>query len=309
MTMTKSEGKDIGSLGSSIFRDLPRENLDEIARSVEDRVVPPNTSIFREGDPGDNFYIIRSGSVRVFRKNETGMERDLSVLGPGDSFGEIALLTGEPRSANVESLEETSLMVLSKDRFDRILREFPDISKIFLKEMRTWLVRDDELLEKEAEEAYKATRFSWLGFVLVIGLSVILALIFNRSNPNGIPLFPTFPDRASTPAITPSALLEEYQKGDTVIVDAMPANFYEKRHIKGAINMPLPLFDIVYMMTFDEEDKEKQIVVYGATVSKLYDLELADKLVIRGHKRVRILDGGLSAWEEKGYPVEEKARK
>jgi rhodanese-related sulfurtransferase len=309
MTMTKIEGKDIGSLGSSIFRDLPRENLDEIARSVEDRVVPPNASIFREGDHGDNFYIIHSGRVRIFKKNEVGMERDLSILGPGDSFGEIALLTGEPRSADAEAMEETRLMVLSKDQFDRIIRECPDISKLFLKEMRTWLVRDDELIDKEAEEAYKAARFSWLGFVLVIGLSVLLALIFNRSNPNGIPLFPSFPDRGSIPAITPSALLQEYQKGDTVIVDAMPANFYENRHIKGAINMPLPLFDIVYMMSFDGEDKEKQIVVYGETVSKLYDLELAERLVVRGHKRVSILDGGLPAWEEKGYPVEGKAKK
>jgi rhodanese-related sulfurtransferase len=309
MSMNKIEGKDIGSLGLTIFRDLPRENLDEIARAVEERVVPPNTAIFREGDPGDNFYIIRSGRVRVFKRNEAGMGRDLSILGPGDSFGEIALLTGEPRSADVEALEETSLMVLSKDRFDRILRDCPDISRIFLKEMRTWLVRDDELIDQEAEEAYKATRFSWLGFVLVIGLSILLALIFNRSNPNGIPLFPPFPDRGSIPAITPSALLEEYQKGDTVIVDAMPANFYEKRHIKGAINMPLPLFDIVYMMSFNDEDREKQIVVYGETVSKLYDLELAERLVVRGHKRVSILDGGLPAWEQKGYPVEEKARK
>jgi 3-mercaptopyruvate sulfurtransferase SseA len=98
-------------------------------------------------------------------------------------------------------------------------------------------------------------------------------------------------------------------KGGTIIVDAMPSNFFEKRHIKGAVNMPLSLFDIVHMMTFEEEDKEKQIVVYGATISKMYDLELADKLVLRGHEKVSILDGGISAWEAKGYPVEEKARK
>ena len=307
--MAEKEGKDNNSLESSIFRDLPKEKLDEISRFVEDQVVPPNTTIFEEGDPGDGFYIISSGKVRVFRRNETGMERDLSILGPGDSFGEMALLTGEPRSASVDTVEESRLMVLSKENFDRILGESPEISKIFLKEMRTWLLSDHELLDKEAEEAYKATRFSWLDFLMVIGLSCILALIFNNSNPNGIPVFPELPDRSSIPVITPAALMEEFQKGSTVIVDAMPANFYEKRRIKGAVNMPLSLFDIVYMMTFSEEDKEKQIVVYGQTLSKMYDLELADKLALRGHEKVMILDGGLTAWEEKGYPVEEKAKK
>jgi rhodanese-related sulfurtransferase len=307
--MAKKESKEKISLESSIFRDLPREKLDEIARFVENQVVPPNVTIFEEGDPGDGFYIVSSGKVRVFRQNEGGMERDLSILGPGDSFGEMALLTGEPRSASVETMEETRLMVLSKDNFDRILGESPEISRIFLKEMRTWLLSDHELLDKEAEEAYKATKFSWLDFLLVIGLSCILALIFNHSNPNGVPVFPELPDRSSIPVVSPSALMEEWMKGGTIIVDAMPSNFFEKRHIKGAVNMPLSLFDIVHMMTFEEEDKEKQIVVYGATISKMYDLELADKLVLRGHEKVSILDGGISAWEAKGYPVEEKARK
>ena len=81
-----------------------------------------------------------------------------------------------------------------------------------------------------------------------------------------------------------------------------------KRHIKGAVNFPLALFDIVYMMTFAKEDKGKKIIVYGGTISKLYDLELADKLLLRGYEQVRILEGGLTAWEEKGYPVEEKVK-
>ena len=73
--------------------------------------------------------------------------------------------------------------------------------------------------------------------------------------------------------------------------------------------MPLGLFDIVYLMTFAEEDKERKIVVYGGTISKSYDLEVANKLLLRGYKNVRILEGGLGAWEGSGYPVEEKAKK
>ena len=61
-------------------------------------------------------------------------------------------------------------------------------------------------------------------------------------------------------------------------------------------------------MTFPKEDKEKKIIIYGGTVSRLYDLELADKLLLRGYKQVKILQGGLAAWEGKGYPMEERVK-
>jgi rhodanese-related sulfurtransferase len=271
--------------------------------------VPQNAIVYREGDPGDSLYIISSGRVRIFGRNEKGVEIDLSIQGPGDTFGEMALLTGEPMSADVEALEEAHLMILSKDQFDRISRDFPDISKVFVKEMRRWLLRDDERLEKEARKAYKASRMSWVDFFLVIVISIVLAVVFNTTNPNGIPLFPEFPDRSSIPMVSPSAAMEEIQHGETLILDAMPANFYQQRHIGGAVNIPLGLFDIVYLMAFVEEDKEKKIVVYGETISKSYDLEVADKLLLRGYHNVRILEGGLKAWESRGYPVEEMAKK
>jgi rhodanese-related sulfurtransferase len=68
--------------------------------------------------------------------------------------------------------------------------------------------------------------------------------------------------------------------------------------------MPLALFDIVFLTTFEEEDKSKKIIVYGKTFSKLFDLEVAKKLAEKGYKNTRILEGTLSDWEKKGYPVE-----
>lgn len=306
--MAATETKD-SVLETSVFRDLPKEKLNDIAGAIRTQLVPGQTIIFREGDPGDNFYIISSGKVRVYRRNERGMERDLSVLGPGESFGEMALITGEPRTATVEAVEETRLMVLSKEEFDRILRECPNVSMSFMKEMRTWLLRDDQLIEQEAEEVYQASRLSLFDFLLVIGISVLLAVSFNRSNPNGIPFFPSTPDRSAIGTINASAAMANLQRGGTIIVDAMPSNFYQKGHIKGAVNMPLALFDIIYMMSFADEDKEKEIIVYGDTISRMYDLEIANKLMVRGFKNVRILDGGLSAWEAAGYPIIEKAKK
>jgi 3-mercaptopyruvate sulfurtransferase SseA len=62
------------------------------------------------------------------------------------------------------------------------------------------------------------------------------------------------------------------------------------------------------MMTFTEEGREKKIIVYGGTISRFYDLEVANKLLLRGYTNIRILEGGLAAWEARGYPVEEKAK-
>ena len=309
MTMTKNDNRVNTLMRSPVFRDLPKEALSAIARATLDLVVPQHTIIHREGDPGDSLYIISSGRVRIFGRNEKGVEIDLAIQGPGDTFGEMALLTGDPMSADIEVLEETHLMTLSRDRFDRVLRDFPSISKVFAKEMKRWLLRDDERLDMEACKAYKASRMSWVDFLLVIIISIVLAIIFNTTNPNGIPLFPEFPDRSSIPIISPSAALEEIQQGETLILDAMPTNFYQQRHIRGAVNIPLGIFDIVYLMTFTEEDREKKIVVYGETISKPYDLEVADKLLLRGYRNVRILEGGLAAWEGSGYPVEQRAKK
>ena len=308
--MTLSDRENILNIlaRSAVFRDLPKDTLDAATSVVRTLVVPPRTIIFREGDPGDSLYIISKGKVRIFRKDSSGMEIDLATLGPGNTFGEMALLSGETRSASVEVLEEAHLVVLAKDDFDRILRDFPGTAKIFFREMRRRLLTDEKRLEVEAVEAYKASRVSWFDFVVVVGVSILLAIIFNYSNPNGIPLFPELFDRSHIAVISPEAALEEVRRDDALVVDAMPDNFYQKGHIRGAVNMPLGIFDIVYAMTFADENKERKIIVYGGTISKHYDMELADKLLMRGFKNVSILEGGLEAWEKKGYPVEEKAK-
>lgn len=302
--MKENEGKKKEFTEKKIFEELPQDKWDELTRTVEHRVVAPRTIIFRQEDPGDSFYIIRSGRVRVYRRDNEGLETEISVLGAGESFGEMALLTGQARSANVQAIEETRLMVVSKEQFERILRDFPHISLAFMKQMSEWLLKAEKIIEKEARQQYLAPRVSWFDFLLVIGVSVILALVFNRSNPNGIPLFPNFPDRQAISKISAARAMEQVKKGGTAIVDAGPEIFYETKHIQGAVSIPLALFDIVYTMAFGGEEKGKNVIVYGGTVSKLYDWDMAGKLLQRGHKDVKVLEGGMAAWEKAGYPVE-----
>ncbi|HIJ76379.1 MAG TPA: cyclic nucleotide-binding domain-containing protein [Deltaproteobacteria bacterium] len=303
MTDAELENRKI-LLKSFLFRDSPPEALDELARTVQSRVAGPNEIIFKEGDPPDAFYIIGSGRVRIFVSHKDRIERELSVRGPGEHFGEVALLAGDTRSANAESLVETQLVVFSKEQFDSLLRDYPDLSRNFVREMRGWLLKDQEIIEEEANAVMRASRVFWFDFVLVIGVSVLLAITFNFSNPYGIPLVPERPEAVAS--ISASAAMEDYRLGQTLFVDARPNNFYRERHIQGAVNMPMAIFDIVYLMSFSEEEKDKKIVVYGNTISRPYDLEIADKLLLRGYTHVKVLDGSLQAWEADGYPVEQE---
>jgi len=289
---------------TAVFRDMPADMLEEIARVVEERLVPAGTPVFKRGDAGDSFWVIVSGKVRIFRSDDQGVEITLSELGPGQSFGEVALLTGEARSASVETLEETQALVLTKEQFEQVLKSHPEVSLTFIKQLSGWLKRDEQALETEARRMAAPPRMSWFDFVLLIGVSVLFALVFNQSNPNGIPLFQKLPSKEATPSISLSAAAEEHKQGESVFVDARSAEFYKQKHIKGAVNMPLAVFDIVYLMSFDEENKNKKIVVYGRTISKLLDLEVANRLAQKGYKNTRVLEGSLSDWEKKGYPVE-----
>ena len=92
-------------------------------------------------------------------------------------------------------------------------------------------------------------------------------------------------------------------EGAARFVDAMPSNFYEEQHIPDAVNIPFSLFDIMYLMGLSDADRHEKIIVYGRTISKTYDIQLANKLYLRGHKNIQILKGGLSAWKKQGYAV------
>jgi rhodanese-related sulfurtransferase len=306
MAMSRMEFENLrSSLKNSVLRDLPPEEIDELARTVKSRVAAPDEVIFKEGDPPDAFYIVGSGRIRIFVRYEDRIDIQLSVCGPGEHFGEVALLTGEPRTASAISVDETHLIALTREQFERLLRDHPDFSRKFVRQVRRWLIRDNEIIKHEADAVIRSSQVAWYDFVLIIVISVLLATTFNISNPHKIPFSPVPPDPA--PSISAVAAMEDYRQGQTLIVDAMPDNFYQKQHIKGAVNMTLALFDFVYLMSFSEEDKDKKIVVYGNTISRPYDLEIAEKLKLRRYRNVKVLDGGLEAWEANGYPVEKEA--
>jgi len=110
-----------------LFAGVPTEVLAEVAASARQRVVPPGEVLCTAGEAGDTFYLITAGAVNVFAASPRG-EEWLAQLGPGEWFGEMALITGEPRSATVVALAETMLIILERTSFQELLRRSPSVA-------------------------------------------------------------------------------------------------------------------------------------------------------------------------------------
>jgi MFS family permease len=95
-----------------MLRTLPLPSVEQLARGLEPLTVPAGEVVFRQGDVGDRYYVIESGEVEV-----VGDEHVVATLGPGEGFGEIALLRRSRRTATVVARSDVRLCALSSDRF------------------------------------------------------------------------------------------------------------------------------------------------------------------------------------------------
>jgi rhodanese-related sulfurtransferase len=188
------------------------------------------------------------------------------------------------------------------------MNKHPEVAAVIGKRVSQWLSTAGNLIESridsQRESLHEMNRLKCVDFVLIIGLSIVCALVFNLSNPKGIPLFPkSFSDEAIS-GIKPSEALEEQREGKAILIDARPYESFEQEHMAGALSLPLSVFDFMYDLNLGRIDKSKKIIIYGRTISKRYDEEVARKLVARGHKNVKILKEDVRFWKKKDYPVE-----
>jgi len=109
-----------------LFASLPADEQAELQGMLRTQSFPANRPVVWLGDKGNDFYIVKQGKCLVSCPDEGGKEVQLSTLGPGNFFGEISLLDGGPRTANVRATEDTDLLVLTRDDFLGFLRRHPD---------------------------------------------------------------------------------------------------------------------------------------------------------------------------------------
>jgi CRP-like cAMP-binding protein/Zn-dependent protease len=109
---------------SPIFGDVPEEVLSDLAGRIVLRRYPPGKPVFRQGDRPRAFYVVRTGALHVVEEDpDTGKERVIRTLGRGDSFGELGLVDGAPRSATVRPIEDVQLFEVDESTFDRLLSD------------------------------------------------------------------------------------------------------------------------------------------------------------------------------------------
>ena len=130
-----------------LFGELEEAEQVEIWTHVITRSYKKSNIILLEEDPGDSLFIIKEGKVKITRLSEGGKEVILSILGEGEFFGEMSLLDGESRSANVIALSDCEVFVLKRDKFLDILKSSPQIAITLLEELAHRIRMSDQQIE------------------------------------------------------------------------------------------------------------------------------------------------------------------
>jgi CRP/FNR family cyclic AMP-dependent transcriptional regulator len=111
-----------------LFQRLTPDELEQLAAEVDQVKFDPDEIIFNEQDKGDALYVVEAGTVRIWVLDEDVEPVTLKELGPGEFFGELAVLDRGPRSTNATAIEETTLHRLSSDDFQAFLMKHPDVA-------------------------------------------------------------------------------------------------------------------------------------------------------------------------------------
>lgn len=130
-----------------LFSELSDADLEQIATRLLVRQYAKGQIVFAQGDPGASLYLIESGRVSVTLSTPDGREVLIASLGPGDLLGELALLDGEPRSADAVVQEEAQLYALQRDDFAAFVESRPAVALKLLSALSRKLRRTTQQLE------------------------------------------------------------------------------------------------------------------------------------------------------------------
>lgn len=133
-----------------LFSELSPAELEQIGSVAVPRAFPKNVRVFHEGDHSDTCYIVRTGDLRVTREHSDGRAIALATLGPGDIFGELAMLDGGSRSASVETLTDAELLALPASDVRRVIAGHGDIAAKLIVAITRRLRETNERLARQS---------------------------------------------------------------------------------------------------------------------------------------------------------------
>ncbi len=124
---------------SHLLQGLDDEDLAIAEEHMYETCLEPREYLFNDGDDGGYMCFVVSGSLEALKKNSAGKEVRLTLLGCGDSIGEMAVIDGEERSATVRSVDESKLLVLTRKGFDLLMDQHPRIGAAVLMRIARFL--------------------------------------------------------------------------------------------------------------------------------------------------------------------------
>lgn len=134
-----------------MFKDFSNIELAKLLGKLDKVKGQAGDMLFEQGDPGDSMYLIESGRVELFSQKQDGTRQSLASLQDGDTLGEMALLTNEPRSATAIIAAESVLYYIDRETFDRLVIEQPQISSYFIRLLSQRLVSTNGRLQASKE--------------------------------------------------------------------------------------------------------------------------------------------------------------
>ncbi|MFC2089111.1 Crp/Fnr family transcriptional regulator [Calditrichota bacterium] len=130
-----------------IFSELSETDLERIAKVAMRQKYKKDNMLLIEEEVGSTMFVILNGRVKISRISDDGREVILSILSEGDFFGEMSILDGQTRSANVVTLEDSEILVIRREDFLQMLHDFPQIAINLLKELAHRLRRSDSQIK------------------------------------------------------------------------------------------------------------------------------------------------------------------
>ena len=192
-----------------MFASLDEDDRQALAEVVDKLKVPAGHTLFQAGDPGDSLYVVESGQIELFIKDNVGQKIVLTVAESGDTFGELAMLDSGPRTGTAQALSDSELIALDRQDLILVFQRRPEAALHMLAAMGGMTRKADELLrtrvsrnvnEEIAEHVTPlqkvADGIAWFSgsmpFLMINGAWFIIWIVINTL-PLGLPGFDPYP--------------------------------------------------------------------------------------------------------------------